>query len=141
MAFIAIRVEVSRPTRLPIMSAIASATRLQYFAIASELASCSRCRATEWASTPNSQMSVSASASILSVLTRPRRTTTAFPSLSPSGHFLHKSGGMCNLYSLTDGQAAIRNLFRATSDRSSNMPLLLTIFPDQFAPIVRTGAM
>jgi hypothetical protein len=138
MAFIAIRVEVSRPTCLPVMSAIASATRLQYFAIASELASCSRCRATEWASTPSSQMSVSASASI------PRArgaTTTAFPSLSPSGHFLHKSGGMCNLYSLTDGQAAIRDLFRATSDRSSNMPLLLTIFPDQFAPIVCTGAM
>ena len=46
---------------------------------------------------------------------------------------------MCNLYSVTKGQAAIRNLFRATKDRAGNLPLLPAIFPDQLAPIVRVG--
>jgi putative SOS response-associated peptidase YedK len=45
---------------------------------------------------------------------------------------------MCNLYSLTKGQAAIRDLFRARHDHTGNLPLFPGIFPDQFAPIVRT---
>ena len=44
---------------------------------------------------------------------------------------------MCNLYSLTKGQAAIRDPFRARHDRAGNLPLLPGIFPDQTAPIVR----
>jgi putative SOS response-associated peptidase YedK len=44
---------------------------------------------------------------------------------------------MCNLYSLTRGQQAIRELARATRDRTGNLPLLPGIFPDYFAPIVR----
>jgi putative SOS response-associated peptidase YedK len=44
---------------------------------------------------------------------------------------------LCNLYSLTKGQAAIRDLFRARHDRAGNLPLLPGIFPDQTAPIVR----
>jgi len=47
---------------------------------------------------------------------------------------------MCNLYSLTKGQAAIRDWFRARHDRTGNLPLFPGIFPDQFAPIVRVGA-
>ena len=47
---------------------------------------------------------------------------------------------MCNLYSLTKGQAAIRDWFRATNDRTGNQPLFPGIFPDQMAPIVRNGA-
>jgi putative SOS response-associated peptidase YedK len=47
---------------------------------------------------------------------------------------------MCNLYSLTKGQAAIRDLFLARYDRTGNLPLFPGIFPDQMAPIVRTGA-
>ena len=47
---------------------------------------------------------------------------------------------MCNLYSLTKGQAAIRDWFRAKHDRTGNLPLFPGIFPDQFAPIVRNGA-
>ncbi len=46
----------------------------------------------------------------------------------------------CNLYRLTKGQAAIRDLFRARHDRAGNLPLFPSIFPDQMAPIVRTGA-
>jgi putative SOS response-associated peptidase YedK len=47
---------------------------------------------------------------------------------------------MCNLYSLTKGQAAIRGWFRAKHDRTGNLPLFPGIFPDQFAPIVRRTA-
>jgi putative SOS response-associated peptidase YedK len=46
---------------------------------------------------------------------------------------------MCNLYSLTKGQAAIRDLFRAKYDRTGNLPLFPSVFPDQMAPIVRTA--
>jgi len=44
---------------------------------------------------------------------------------------------MCNLYSLTKGQQAIRELTRAMVDRSGNLPSLPAIFPDYAAPIVR----
>jgi putative SOS response-associated peptidase YedK len=47
---------------------------------------------------------------------------------------------MCNLYSLTKGQAAIRELTRAMEDRTGNLPPLPGIFPDYPAPIVRNGA-
>jgi hypothetical protein len=38
------------------------------------------------------------------------------------------------------GQAAIRDWFRASNDRTGNLPLFPGIFPDQMAPIVRNGA-
>jgi putative SOS response-associated peptidase YedK len=47
---------------------------------------------------------------------------------------------MCNLYSLTRGQAAIRELTRAMEDRTGNLPPLPGIYPDYPAPIVRNGA-
>ena len=47
---------------------------------------------------------------------------------------------MCNLYSLTRGQAAIREIARAMVDRTGNLPPLPGIFPDYPAPIVRNGA-
>ena len=46
---------------------------------------------------------------------------------------------MCNLYSLTKGQQAIRNAARAMRDLTGNMPLLPGIFPDYAAPIVRNA--
>jgi putative SOS response-associated peptidase YedK len=46
---------------------------------------------------------------------------------------------MCNLYSLTKGQAAIRGWFRPRNDRTGNLPVFPGIFPDQMAPIVRRG--
>jgi hypothetical protein len=52
----------------------------------------------------------------------------------------HTRGATCNLYSLTKGQAAIRDWFRAQHDRTGNLPLFPGIFPDQFAPILRTRA-
>lgn len=44
---------------------------------------------------------------------------------------------MCNLYSLTKGQDAIRQLFGVTRDETGNLPPLPGIFPDYAAPIVR----
>jgi putative SOS response-associated peptidase YedK len=44
---------------------------------------------------------------------------------------------MCNLYSLTKSQDAIRQLVRAMTDRTGNMPPLPGIYPDYAAPIVR----
>ena len=45
---------------------------------------------------------------------------------------------MCNLYSITKGQKAIRDLAKAMVDHAVNMPSLPGIFPDQMAPIVMT---
>lgn len=47
---------------------------------------------------------------------------------------------MCNLYSMTKGQQAIRELAGAMRDTTGNLPMLPGIFPDYPAPIVRTGA-
>lgn len=44
---------------------------------------------------------------------------------------------MCNLYSLTKNQAAIRQLFKATRDSAGNLPPMSAIFPDYLAPVVR----
>ena len=44
---------------------------------------------------------------------------------------------VCNLYSVTKGQQAIRDLARAMHDRTGNLPPLPGIFPDYPAPIVR----
>jgi putative SOS response-associated peptidase YedK len=44
---------------------------------------------------------------------------------------------MCNIYSLTKGQAAIIALVRAMRDRTGNLPPMPGIFPDYLAPIVR----
>jgi putative SOS response-associated peptidase YedK len=46
---------------------------------------------------------------------------------------------MCNLYSLTKGQQAIREMARAMRDVSGNLPLFPGIFPDYAAPIVRNA--
>ncbi len=46
---------------------------------------------------------------------------------------------MCNLYSITRSQQAIRDLYRVMADRTGNLPPLPGIFPDYAAPIVRNG--
>ncbi len=47
---------------------------------------------------------------------------------------------MCNLYSVTKGQSAIRDLFAVKHDRVGNLPPLPGIFPDYMAPMVRVDA-
>ncbi len=44
---------------------------------------------------------------------------------------------MCNLYSVTKGQQAIREFTGAMYDRTGNLPPLPSVFPDYSAPIVR----
>ena len=44
--------------------------------------------------------------------------------------------GVCNLYSMTKGQAAIRALFDGIDDRTGNLPPMSGIFPDYPAPVV-----
>ena len=46
---------------------------------------------------------------------------------------------MCNLYSITRGQEAMRRLFAAARDLTGNLPPLPDVFPDQLAPIVRVA--
>jgi putative SOS response-associated peptidase YedK len=44
---------------------------------------------------------------------------------------------MCNLYSITRTQDAMRSLFRVTRDLTGNLPPMPGVFPDYPAPIVR----
>jgi putative SOS response-associated peptidase YedK len=44
---------------------------------------------------------------------------------------------MCNLYSITRNQEAIRRLFRVMRDLTGNLPPLPAVYPDTMAPIVR----
>ena len=46
---------------------------------------------------------------------------------------------MCNLYSQTKGQEAIRSLARVLRDVTGNLPPMPGIFPDYPAPIVRNA--
>ena len=47
---------------------------------------------------------------------------------------------MCNLYSITTNQDAIRRLFAVTRDVAGNLPSMPGVFPDQEAPVVRNNA-
>jgi putative SOS response-associated peptidase YedK len=47
---------------------------------------------------------------------------------------------VCNLYSVTTNQEAIRRLFRVGRDLTGNLPPLPGIFPDYMAPVVRVAA-
>jgi putative SOS response-associated peptidase YedK len=44
---------------------------------------------------------------------------------------------MCNLYSVTTNQEAIRRLFGTAFDSAGNLPSMPGVFPDQEAPVVR----
>jgi putative SOS response-associated peptidase YedK len=43
---------------------------------------------------------------------------------------------VCNLYSLTKPQEAIRRVFGITRDLAGNLPPLPAIFPDGMAPVL-----
>jgi putative SOS response-associated peptidase YedK len=44
---------------------------------------------------------------------------------------------MCNLYSITKNQDAIRQLFRVTADSAGNLGSMPGVFPDYEAPVIR----
>jgi putative SOS response-associated peptidase YedK len=46
---------------------------------------------------------------------------------------------MCNLYSITKGQAAIIAFTRAMRDLTGNLPPMPGVFPDYPAPVVQRG--
>jgi len=46
---------------------------------------------------------------------------------------------VCNLYSVTPNQEAIRRLFRVGRDLTGNLPPLPGIFPDYMAPVIRVS--
>jgi putative SOS response-associated peptidase YedK len=46
---------------------------------------------------------------------------------------------MCNLYSMTRTQEAMRQLFQGLGDHTGNLAPLTEIYPDQKAPFVRSG--
>ncbi len=46
---------------------------------------------------------------------------------------------MCNLYSITTNQEAIRALFRVVNRHVGNLPPLPGVFPDYPAPVVRNA--
>jgi putative SOS response-associated peptidase YedK len=59
----------------------------------------------------------------------------------PSGCLRTVEGvALCNLYALTKGQQAIRDLARAMHDGTGNLPFFPGIYPDYSAPIVRNSA-
>jgi putative SOS response-associated peptidase YedK len=45
---------------------------------------------------------------------------------------------MCNLYSVTKSQEAIRRWFAVRHDRAGNLPALPGVYPDGMAPVVRS---
>ena len=47
---------------------------------------------------------------------------------------------MCNLYSMTTNQEAMRRLARVFRDSLGNQPPLPAILPDQLAPVIRLDA-
>src|SRR4051812_50166783 len=47
---------------------------------------------------------------------------------------------MCNLYSITTNQEAIRQLFRVVNRYVGNLPPMPGVFPDYPAPVVRNAA-
>jgi putative SOS response-associated peptidase YedK len=47
---------------------------------------------------------------------------------------------MCNLYSVTTNQEAMRRIARALHDSLGNQPPLPAILPDQLAPVIRLDA-
>jgi putative SOS response-associated peptidase YedK len=46
---------------------------------------------------------------------------------------------MCNLYSITTNQEAIRALFRVINRYVGNLPPMPGVFPDYLAPVVRNA--
>ncbi|MBN9042431.1 MAG: DUF159 family protein [Rhizobiales bacterium 62-47] len=46
---------------------------------------------------------------------------------------------MCNLYSMTKNQDAIRRLFKVTRDDTGNLPSFPAIFPDNEAPVIHAA--
>jgi putative SOS response-associated peptidase YedK len=58
----------------------------------------------------------------------------------PCGDAIKTVDCMCNLYSMTKGPQAIRELAKAMRDFTGNLEPLPAVFPNRMAPVVRAGA-
>jgi putative SOS response-associated peptidase YedK len=67
-----------------------------------------------------------------------RTVSAGYVRRSPT-HAQPEDDGVCNLYSITKGQDAIRRLFQVERDTAGNLPSMPSVFPDQRAPVIRTA--
>lgn len=68
-----------------------------------------------------------------------RRVRAEYLARYRCGDAIRSVDGMCNLYSVTKGQQAIRDLVKAMRDTTGNLPPLPAVFPNRTAPVVRTA--
>jgi putative SOS response-associated peptidase YedK len=66
-----------------------------------------------------------------------QRVLKAYMARYPNGDAIRTVDAMCNLYSMTKGPAAIRELAKAMRDLTGNLAPLPAIFPNRTAPVVR----
>ncbi len=67
-------------------------------------------------------------------------TSVAYSSPTHSGMWQSEEFfGVCNLYSMTTTQDAMRELAKVWDDQSGNLPVMTGIFPDYAAPVVKNG--
>lgn len=67
-----------------------------------------------------------------------RRVLAEYLARYPSGDAIGTVDAMCNLYSMTKPQQAVRDLVKAMRDSTGNLSSLPGIFPNRMAPVVRT---
>jgi putative SOS response-associated peptidase YedK len=68
-----------------------------------------------------------------------QRVLAAYLARYPNGDAIRTVDAMCNLYSMTKGPAAIRELAKAMRDLTGNLQPLPAVFPNRMAPIVRVA--
>lgn len=69
-----------------------------------------------------------------------RRVSQAYLARYPGGDAIKTVDRMCNLYSITKGPAAIRELAKAMVEHVGNLQPLPAVFPNRMAPVVRSTA-
>ena len=74
-----------------------------------------------------------------SYVERDQRVLAAYLARYPNGDAIKTVDAMCNLYSMTKGPAAIRQLAKAMRDQTGNLEPLPAVFPNRVAPVVRAA--
>lgn len=68
------------------------------------------------------------------------RVTKEYLARYPGGDAIRTVDAMCNLYSVTKGTQAIRQLLKTVNDLTNSFVPLPAVFPNKMAPIIRYGA-
>ena len=74
-----------------------------------------------------------------SYIDRDRRVLAAYLARYPAGDAIRTVDCMCNLYSITKGPQAIRQMLGAVHDLTNGFSPIPAVFPNRMAPVVRTG--